>query len=94
MDFGAGAFTGPFIASIAMSTLGAEGYVWTTVVVHAAIGIFLAVRIVQFRAPIRAKPWNDVSIAGRVFYLPATAVGTGRRIIQSRNRRVPFIGEK
>ncbi len=92
--FGAGAFTGPFIASIAMSTLGAEGYVWTTAVVHAAIGTFLAVRIVQFRAPIRAKPWNDVALAGRVFYLPATAVGTGRRIMRSRNRRVPFLGDE
>ncbi len=91
--FGAGAFTGPFIASIVMALVGAEGFVWTTIGVHGVIALFLTVRITQFRAPIRAKPWNEVAIAGRVFYIPATVVGTGRRIRASRNRRVPTIGE-
>ena len=88
--YGAGAFVGPFLASVAMSTVGADGFVWTTAGVHIAIGCFLLVRIAQRRAPIRAKPWNEVALAGRVFYIPATAIGTGRRIRASRNRRVPL----
>ncbi|MEO6571096.1 MAG: MFS transporter, partial [Ilumatobacteraceae bacterium] len=78
--YGAGAFIGPFLASIAMGTIGNSGFAWTIVGVHLAIGVFLVVRIFQWRAPIRAKPWNEVALAGRVFAVPATAVGMGRRI--------------
>ena len=90
--YGAGAFVGPFLASIVMRTVGNSGFAWTVVGVHAVIGSYLVVRIFQWRAPIRAKPWNEVALAGRVFYLPATAVGMGRRIRQSRNRRVALPG--
>lgn len=90
--FGAGAFAGPFIGSVVMSFTGNSGFAWTVVGVHVAIGCFLTVRILQWRAPIRAKPWNEVALAGRVFYLPATAVGMGRRIRQTRDRRVPLAG--
>jgi MFS family permease len=90
--FGAGAFTGPFIGSVVMSVTGNSGFAWTVVGVHVTIGSFLTVRILQWRAPIRAKPWNEVALAGRVFYLPATAVGMGRRIRQTRDRRVPLAG--
>ncbi len=92
--FGAGAFIGPFVASIVMALVGADGFVWTTIGVHGTIALFLIVRITQFRAPIRAKPWNEVALAGRVFYIPATVVGTGRRIRTTRNRRVPGVGEE
>ena len=90
--FGAGAFVGPFLASVVMETIGNSGFAWTIVGVHLAIGLFLTIRVLQWRAPIRAKPWNEVAIAGRVFFLPATAVGMGRRIRQSRNWRVPVLG--
>lgn len=90
--FGAGAFIGPFLASLLMSLLGNSGFAWTVVGVHVAISAYLCYRIVRFRAPIRAKPWNEVALAGRVFYLPATAVGMGRRIRDTRNRRLPVIG--
>ena len=90
--FGAGAFAGPFIASVVMGVMGNVGFAWTVVAVHAVIGSFLLVRIITIRAPLRAKPWNEVALAGRVFYLPATAVGMGRRIRESRNRRVPLMG--
>ena len=90
--FGAGAFTGPFIASIVMGLVGNVGFAWTIVAVHALIGGFLTIRIITIRAPIRAKPWNEVALAGRVFIVPATAVGMGRRIRESRNRRVPLPG--
>ena len=90
--FGAGAFLGPFLASIIMGSVGNVGFAWTVVVVHATIGVYLSYRMIRIRAPLRAKPWNEVALAGRVFYLPATAVGTGRRILESRNRRIPPMG--
>ena len=90
--FGAGAFVGPFLASVVMQIVGNDGFAWTIVGVHLTIGLFLTIRVLQWRAPIRAKPWNEVAIAGRVFFLPATAVGMGRRIRQSGNWRVPVLG--
>ncbi len=90
--FGAGAFVGPFLASVVMGLVGNDGFAWTVVVVHATIAVYLTFRMVRVRAPLRAKPWNEVALAGRVFYLPATAVGMGRRIRESRNRRVPLAG--
>lgn len=90
--FGAGAFLGPFLASVVMGAVGNRGFAWTVVVVHATIGSYLLYRIVRVRAPLRAKPWNEVALAGRIFYLPATAVGMGRRIRATRNRRVPLPG--
>ncbi len=90
--FGAGAFAGPFLASIVMSIVGNVGFAWTIVGAHGLIGSYLCIRIAQVRAPIRAKPWNEVALAGRVFIVPATAVGMGRRIRESRNRRVPLAG--
>lgn len=87
--FGAGAFAGPFLASIIMQVVGNTGFAWTIVAVHSTIGIYLLSRIIRVHAPLRAKPWNEVALAGRVFYLPATAVGMGRRLRESRNRRIP-----
>ncbi|MEO6652015.1 MAG: MFS transporter [Ilumatobacteraceae bacterium] len=92
--FGAGAFVGPFLASIVMGLVGNVGFAWTIVAVHTLIGVYLTVRIIQVRSPIRAKPWNEVALAGRVFVVPATAIGMGRRIRESRNRRVPRPGHR
>jgi len=90
--FGAGAFLGPFLASVLMQRVGNSGFAWTAVIVHAVIGSYLLYRIAVVRAPLRAKPWNEVALAGRVFYLPATAIGMGRRIRETRNRRVLLPG--
>ena len=90
--FGAGAFLGPFLASVLMQSVGNSGFAWTAVSVHTVIGCYLLYRIIVVRAPLRAKPWNEVALAGRVFYLPATAVGMGRRIRETRNRRIPLPG--
>ena len=38
----------------------------------------------QYREPLRAKPWNEVALAGRVFYVPVTVVGMGRRLLARR----------
>jgi len=67
-----------------MARLGTDGFVWTTVVCHVAIAMFLVLRLFQFRQPFRAKPWNEVALAGRVFYVPVTVVGMGRRLLARR----------
>lgn len=90
--FGAGAFLGPFLASVVMSIVGNAGFAWVIMGVHGAIAGYLMVRMYQWRAPIRAKPWNEVALAGRVFYLPATAVGMGRRIRANGLARVRLPG--
>jgi len=41
-----------------MARLGTDGFVWTTVVCHVAIAMFLVLRLFQFRQPFRARPWT------------------------------------
>ena len=65
---------------------GPAGYLWTAVASHAAIALSLITRLFQFRQPFRAKPWSEVALAGRVFYIPVTVVGMGRRIMARRAR--------
>jgi MFS family permease len=84
MMYGVGAMIGPLIGSAAMSRLGTDGFVWTAVVCHMAIAAFLLVRMFQYREPFRAKPWSEVALAGRVFYVPVTVVGMGRRLLLRR----------
>jgi MFS family permease len=86
MLYGAGAMAGPLIGSTLMRLIGTDGYVWMAVVTHLAIAMFLIVRLIQWRAPLRAKPWNEVAMAGRVFIVPATVIGMGRRV-RDRQRR-------
>jgi MFS family permease len=90
--YGAGALTGPFLTSMMMGALGSDGYLWALAAIHAVLALFLVLRMLQWRSPLTAKPWNEVALAGRVFYLPVTAVGMGRRIRANRNLRVPFPG--
>ena len=87
--FGAGAFLGPIIGAAVMGRGGANGFVWMTIGTHAAVALYLIVRIAQHPPSQRAKPWNAVPVAGRVLYLPATAVAMGRRLRPQRRRRRP-----
>ncbi|MDJ0769099.1 MAG: MFS transporter [Ilumatobacter sp.] len=87
--FGTGALLGPVIGALVMGAVGADGFVWMTIGSHATIALFLTVRILQHPAAVRAKPWNAVPTAGRLHYLPATAVAMGRRLRPMRRRRRP-----
>jgi len=71
--YGVGAMIGPLIGSAAMAA-STDGYVWTTVVAHAAIAAFLMVRVAQH--PDRHKRTQAVPLEGITGELPVTA---GRR---------------
>jgi len=85
--YGAGAFIGPLVAASAMSATGEVGYVWSTLVAHGVIAIFLAVRVAQAPTSVRAKPWNDVALTDRALYMPATVASMGRRLRRPPRRR-------
>jgi MFS family permease len=87
--YGAGAFLGPIVGSFVMTRVGDDGYPWMAIVTHGAIALFLLVRIVQYPSAVRAKPWNAVSLADRLVYLPATALGMGRRLKPGARARRP-----
>jgi uncharacterized membrane protein YfcA len=79
---------GPLVGSVLMGRIGTDGFVWMAVVCHLAIAMFLMLRMVQYREPLRAKPWSEVAFAGRVFYIPVTVIGMGRRLLRQR-RTIP-----
>lgn len=87
--YGAGAFMGPFVASLVMHAVGTDGYVWTTVGTHLLIASYLTARVLQWRPSVRALPWNAVKLETRAFQPPATAVGMGRRLRVPRRRPRP-----
>jgi MFS family permease len=79
--YGIGAMMGPLIASLFMEFLDADGYVWSIIAMHGAIALFLVYRIRAWHAPLTTKPWTEVSVPARAFFIPATMVafGTKRR---------------
>lgn len=85
--YGAGAFSGPLVASVVMSAAGTDGFVWVTIGAHGTIALFLAVRVAQWRPALRATPAKDIALAARAYQLPATVVGMGRLLRPARRRR-------
>ncbi len=77
--YGVGAVIGPLVTSGAMGAVGVEGFHWSLVVMHLAIAGFFVYRMRAWRAPLRKRPWDEVSLPSRVFFLPATIVGAFRR---------------
>lgn len=81
--YGVGAMIGPLAAAGFMDLLGSEGYLWSIIVLHGLIGVFLVYRIRAWHAPLTSRPWSEVSVPARAFFVPATIVSMG----VSRNRR-------
>lgn len=79
MLYGIGAMVGPLIASQFMDVLGATGYPWAVVAMHGAIALFLVYRIRAWHAPLTNRPWSEVGLPARAFFVPATIVALGTR---------------
>lgn len=77
--YGVGAMIGPFVAAGFMEGLGADGYLWSVIVLHGLIAVFLVYRIRAWHAPLTTRPWSEVSIPARAFFVPATIVSMGVR---------------
>jgi MFS family permease len=83
--YGIGAVLGPFAAAGLMIGIGPVGFFWSLVILHGMIAAFLAYRIRAWRSPLAKRPWDEVSLPARAFYVPATIVAMGRR--RTRRRR-------
>lgn len=77
--YGIGAMAGPFATAGMMVVIGPSGYYWSIIVLHGLIAVFLLYRMVVWRAPLTTRPWSDVSIPARAFFIPATIVAMTRR---------------
>lgn len=77
--YGLGAIVGPFFAAGMMVLAGPVGFYWALVVAHALIATFLMYRMRVWRAPLAKRPWSEVSLPARAFFVPATVVAMGRR---------------
>jgi MFS family permease len=77
--YGMGAVLGPFTAAGLMIGLGPSGFFWALVILHGMIALFLAYRIKVWRNPLTKRPWAEVSLPARAFYVPATIAAIGLR---------------
>lgn len=77
--YGIGAMIGPIVAALFMDVLGTDGFVWSIIVLHGLIVVFLAYRIRAWQAPLMTSSWTEVSVPARAFFVPATIVSVGIR---------------
>jgi MFS family permease len=82
--YGPGAVVGPFVAAGMMITVGPQGYFWAAIILHSLLATFFLYRIKVFRAPLAKRPWSEVSLPARAFFVPATVVAMGRRYRRKR----------
>ncbi|HEX2786039.1 MAG TPA: MFS transporter [Ilumatobacteraceae bacterium] len=84
--YGFGAVMGPFVAAGMMIVVGAKGYFWAAIILHALLAAFFLYRLLAWRAPLAKRPWGEVSLPARAFFVPATVVAMGRRYRSNRGR--------
>ena len=75
--YGLGAMLGPLVAAPFLDIIGAQGFAWSIISLHAVVLLFLIYRIRAWHAPVTTKHWDDVSFHGRAFFIPATIVSLG-----------------
>ena len=75
--YGLGAMIGPLVAAPFLDVIGAQGFAWSIISLHALVLLFLIYRIRAWHAPVTTKHWDDVSFHGRAFFIPATIVSLG-----------------
>jgi MFS family permease len=83
--YGLGAIAGPILAGAAMGIIGTTGFPWALLVMHLVIAVFFFYRLLAWRAPLAKRPWSEVSLPARAFYVPATVVAMGRRRVHRRD---------
>ena len=77
--YGIGAMVGPLVAAVMMIVIGPGGFFWAAIVLHSMLAAFFLYRIRAWRAPLAKRPWSEVSLPARAFFVPATVVAMGRR---------------
>jgi MFS family permease len=75
--YGIGAMIGPFVGAGFIEVLGTQGYLWSIVVLHGFIAVFLAYRIRTWHAPLTTRSWSEASVPARAFFVPANIVSMG-----------------
>ena len=84
--YGIGAILGPFVGAGLMIGLGPIGFYWAIIGLHLLIAAFLLYRMSVWHSPLAKRPWSEVSLPARAFFVPATVIAMGRR--RSRRRRL------
>lgn len=77
--YGVGAVAGPFIAAGAMIVIGPTGFYWALIGLHLVVAAFFLYRMLSWRSPLVKRPWSEVSVPARAFFVPATIIAMGRR---------------
>ena len=77
--YGLGAVVGPFVAAGLMIIGGPKGFFWAAIGLHALLATFFVYRMKAWRSPLAKRPWSEVSLPARAFFVPATVVAMGRR---------------
>ena len=84
--YGLGAVVGPFVAAGMMIVVGPKGFFWAAIILHSLLATFFLYRLQAWRAPLVKRPWSEVSLPARAFFVPATVVAMGRRYRSKRGR--------
>jgi MFS family permease len=84
--YGLGAVVGPFVAAGMMIVVGPKGFFWAAIGLHSLLATFFLYRMRAWRAPLAKRPWGEVSLPARAFFVPATVVAMGRRYRSKRGR--------
>ena len=83
--YGVGAVAGPFVAAGSMIAFGPTGFYWALVGLHLVVAVFFLYRMLAWRSPLVKRPWSEVSVPARAFFVPATIIAMGRRRRRSRD---------
>ena len=84
--YGLGAVVGPFVAAGLMIVGGPKGFFWAAIGLHALLATFFVYRMKAWRSPLAKRPWSEVSLPARAFFVPATVVAMGRRYRRKHTR--------
>ena len=77
--YGVGAVGGPFVAAASMIAFGPRGFYWALGGLHLAVALFFLYRMLAWRSPLVKRPWSEVSVPARAFFVPATIIAMTRR---------------